>query len=1453
MTPTIHASAFRGISGSDHRLRLRALLLASTLLIAAPALAPAQELPSGGKVASGNVTINSPGANSMVIRQGSDRAVVNWNSFSIGNGASVTIRQPGTNSAILNRVTGNATSQIHGSLSANGQAYIVNPNGIVIGKSGKVNTGGGFVASTLDISDQDFNAGRLSFGGKGASAGVTNMGAISVGRGGYAALIGGRVNNAGTITAPLGRIGLGAGERVTLDLSGDGFLMVAMPSEDDGDDSALIKNSGRVSADGGRIEMKAATARNAARHAINLSGVAEARSVSMRNGAIVLGGGNGGSVRISGQVRATAPRQPVTNTVLSSSERPPRRGGLIQITGADIALRGALVDASGEGGGGRVRIGGDFGGKGPVPRATTFGADTASRIRADALTKGDGGRIVLWSDRQTGFHGKISARGGSDGGKGGLAEVSSAGKVRYTGLADLRAPRGAWGTMLLDPLNITISNDEGATVSASTVEANLATGNWTLDTSAPPYGGDGEAPGNINVNADLDWTAATTLTLQADNNISIGASVSAPNGGLNLQAAFGINVMGAAILANGLTMNARWIDISGGNVTQTGATGSVTADVFTMYGGTWTQNSPTLPDFNVRDFRLNSDFYTGTRFLRVRGGSGTAADPYLVGDAYGLQGMDSSATFGDTPFLNSHFALANNINASGTATWNGTEGGAEGFNPIGDAENAFTGSLDGRGYTISGLFTGSQRGDSGLFQSTSGATIRNLNLTGLRINANAMAGGVAASASNTVLDNVHASGAVTLSGFSTEYYAGGLVGNMSGGSITDSSAAVNVNVSVDGTDGFTFVNAGGLAGVIGFGSTVARAFSTGNVVVTSASIDPLFGSVGGFVGALSGTITDAFSSGNVRFTQNGASDEGQISVGGFAGYHDTSSGGDAAATMIRTAAHGNVNVTGAGLAVDVGGHTGSNYFGDIIDSYADGNVTSSSAGMQNVGGLIGYTGQGLVRNTYASGAVRASGAGSTLVGGLIGLNQPAGSGGASPTTVTASFYDRGRTGQAPNGLPGYGQAIDTATFRNTTAFFTLAQSQGWDFANVWAPGGNGAHPAIYTIDRVVFARPNNLTLRYGTTGAARATGNIHGGPSVYVFDRAGDTLATAPIFSRLTFPSVNVGTGQFALATRSLTSAQGDGYRVVSLPANYRITPAPLTIRADDQTKREGNGFVFDGTEFTASGLMAWDRIDRVSLSSNGAAANASIAGSPYRIVAANAAGQGLANYAITYLPGAMTLTAAPAPVPGITDNLPRPTPTQTSDLPNPVDTMTLDIGTGEAASSASTGVSRVILAARDAAGATLAQVDQFAAVLEIAAESCSQNDTDVSRYLACLSDALDDFANKLDEISTDLPPGMENVAEIVRDARRSIDSARTRAEQRLASATTAAEREAIRRDAIDEARGAIATASTEIRKAITLVRAEDPELARVHTATITRVAQAVDSVGIELSRAVGL
>jgi len=472
-------------------------LLASTALL--PVAAQAQQLPSGGQVAAGSATIGSASGGAMTITQGSDRAVINWHDFSVGAGGKVDILQPNVGSALLNRVTGTATSTIAGQINANGQVFLVNPNGILITPTGSVKAAG-FVASTLDLGDSAFMNGEITVSGRGGS--VVNQGTISIVKGGFAALIGGKVDNSGLILAPLGKVALGAGTRATLDLEGDGFLQVALPASDSG-----VAMSGRIVADGGAVVISAAQAVDAARSTVNLSGVIEARGFESKGGTVVL-------------------------------------------TGDAIQLTGASIDVSGTSGGGSVLIGGEQQGKGTLVHAQALSADAASTIKADATGAGNGGEIVLWSDLRTDFAGAISARGAGTG-TGGNAEVSSAGLLNYTGLADLRGSR--FGTLLLDPYNILISNgaDTGgftasaddSVINAATLQNALALANVVVST-----GSSGTQAGNITVSAPLTWSSGATLTLDAANAIAINAPITVSGAGgvaLNagLTAAYNSNLL----------------------------------------------------------------------------------------------------------------------------------------------------------------------------------------------------------------------------------------------------------------------------------------------------------------------------------------------------------------------------------------------------------------------------------------------------------------------------------------------------------------------------------------------------------------------------------------------------------------------------------------------------------------------------------------------------------------------------------------------------------------------------------------------------------------------------------------------------------------------------------------------------------------------------------------------
>ncbi|WP_158602008.1 filamentous hemagglutinin N-terminal domain-containing protein, partial [Pararobbsia silviterrae] len=134
---------------------MRALALA--LCIAEPMLSHAQSLPTGGQVQAGNANISQTGT-TMNINQSSQRAVIDWNTFNVGQGNTVRFNQPNTQAQTLNRVTGAEASQIQGSLLANGQVLIQNANGVLFGNGAVVNVGA-LLATTKSIDANAFMAG----------------------------------------------------------------------------------------------------------------------------------------------------------------------------------------------------------------------------------------------------------------------------------------------------------------------------------------------------------------------------------------------------------------------------------------------------------------------------------------------------------------------------------------------------------------------------------------------------------------------------------------------------------------------------------------------------------------------------------------------------------------------------------------------------------------------------------------------------------------------------------------------------------------------------------------------------------------------------------------------------------------------------------------------------------------------------------------------------------------------------------------------------------------------------------------------------------------------------------------------------------------------------------------------------------------------------------------------
>ena len=450
-----------------------ALCILAPILVLPP---HAMALPTGGQVVAGDVTITG-GPGMLELTQGSQAAIVNWSDFSIGADEIVNILQNSPDAAMLNRVLGANPSELLGQLNANGRVFLINPNGVVVGKDASINAME-FVASALDVADEDFlNGGDLAFSGE-STAGVLNLGTITASNG-DAILVAYKVANEGTIEAPQGVAALAAGQEVMFSPDGDQRVLVKthLPGLAAGE-AIGVDNSGVIAA--AQAELKAAGG-NIYELAINQTGVVRATGVAEINGRLMLTSDAG-----------------------------------------KIEVQGSLAAHDADGSGGEILIGGDYRGQNSAVDNAAFtrvGTDAVLDVSATA-PEADGGRVIVWADQQTDFAGRIDGRAGELGGDGAFAEVSGKSVLNYTGFADLRAAFGATGTLLLDPAEVVISaatDDQINGVFNSTVLANnLGGANVVVEASDS---------GSIAVNDSVTWTGGTSLTLNAGDSIDVNADL----------------------------------------------------------------------------------------------------------------------------------------------------------------------------------------------------------------------------------------------------------------------------------------------------------------------------------------------------------------------------------------------------------------------------------------------------------------------------------------------------------------------------------------------------------------------------------------------------------------------------------------------------------------------------------------------------------------------------------------------------------------------------------------------------------------------------------------------------------------------------------------------------------------------------------------------------------------
>ena len=428
----------------------------------------------------GHIDLTQQG-NELNINQTTQNAIANWQSFSIGADEVVNVQQLNADSALLNRVLGADPSKLLGQLNANGQVYLINPNGVLVGEGAQINAAE-FIASTLDVSDADFlNGGDLLFSGD-STANVLNLGSITSSSGDVV-LIASSVINDGELSAPEGLVALGAGNEILL---------------------ATEQNQ--------RLIVRSALANNMSETGIDNSGLIEAAEA-----ALVAAGGDIYDLAINqtGIIKATGIENKAGRILLTAD-------------GGDIQFSGSASAQNLDGSGGQVNIGGGLrGADDSIANAANTVVTDSAAIDVSSST-GDAGQVVVWAEGHTEFSGFIDGTAsGLDGGEGAFVEVSGKEQLSFTGFVDLHSESDLVGTLLLDPDNLTVqAADPGANILlVSDLETQLAAGNVVLDTGAFASF-DPNANGTITINDDVIWTSDNSLSLLTSNSININAGLS---------------------------------------------------------------------------------------------------------------------------------------------------------------------------------------------------------------------------------------------------------------------------------------------------------------------------------------------------------------------------------------------------------------------------------------------------------------------------------------------------------------------------------------------------------------------------------------------------------------------------------------------------------------------------------------------------------------------------------------------------------------------------------------------------------------------------------------------------------------------------------------------------------------------------------------------------------------
>ena len=705
--------------GSSRKLIAAALLLNAAF---------AQAAPEGGQVVSGAGSVARSGATT-TINQASQNLSLNWKSFNIAPTETVNFVQPSASAIAVNRISDTNGTQILGRVNANGQVYLINPNGVLFGAGAQINVGA-LVASTLDLNDASLGSNSRSFSGNGTGS-VINLGSINAtganGTGGFVALLGNSVSNQGNISAPQGTLALGSGSAATLTFQNNSLVKMQI---DRSVLNNLTENGGVIRADGGLVLMSAGAKDALLASVVNNTGVIEARTVANHAGNIILlGGMAAGTVNVAGTLDASAPNGgnggfietsaahvKVADAAIISTAAPQGKTGSWLIDPTDFTIAASGGDMSG------ATLGNLLATNSVKIQTASGSTGTLGDISVnDAVSWGTNNRLTLDAYRNININQAITATGSTGSlallyGQGAAPEGNTAtynihAAVNLSAGQNFSTTQGSYGTTKA----FTVINSLGDAASTSTTDLQGISGN---------VAGNYAMGSNINAAGTSAWNSNTGFTpIAGFTGTMDGLGHSISNLVINRAGVASVGLIGTAG--------------AGAVIQNIGLVGGYTA------GG------------------------AGTGALVGSGGTSTVINSYATGNVNGAAstgGLVGTMTSGN---ISNSYATGNVNNGAAASV-----GGLLGSGTTGNISNSYaTGSVTGGA------------GAGGLVGAITSGNINNSYATGVVFGA-AGSGGLVGTITTGNIYNTYATGSVK-----GDAGTGGLVGVGTTGVITNSYAA----------------------------------------------------------------------------------------------------------------------------------------------------------------------------------------------------------------------------------------------------------------------------------------------------------------------------------------------------------------------------------------------------------------------------------------------------------------------------------------------------------------------------------------------------------------------------------------------------------------------------------------------------------------------------------------